>query len=266
MMNDMRDELASLMGGKGNGILGTDGLSEEDIKAIVGDNLTDVSNIWLSIKDQLEELNSINKNLDNLNSKQQQGNNVGNPSYTTGGTSSGVGHNDVTPYLPPEKPKPAPSKPKPNNGIKATHTVVSGDTLWDLAKRYYGDYYQWTKIQKANGGIDPYRVPIGKKLLIPFDTGGYTGDWNGEQGRVAMLHKKELVLNKDQTKDILSTVSVVAKAKRQTDNLLNSVNKSGDNNSRNVGDINMYFPNYKGDQGGANLVADTLMKKLKSKR
>ena len=266
MMNDMRDELANLMGGKGNGILGTDGLSEEDIKAIVGDNLTDVSNIWLSIKDQLEELNSINKNLDDLNAKQQQGNNAGNPSYTTGGTSSGVGHNDVTPYLPPEKPKPAPAKPKPNNGIKATHTVVSGDTLWDLAKRYYGDYYQWTKIQKANGGIDPYRVPIGKKLLIPFDTGGYTGDWNGEQGRVAMLHKKELVLNKDQTKDILNTVSVVTQAKRQADTLLSSVSRAGDNNSRNVGDINMYFPNYKGDQGGANLVADTLIKKLKSKR
>ena len=266
MMNDMKDELANLMGGKGNGILGTDGLSEEDIKAIVGDNLTDVSNIWLSIKDQLEELNSINKNLDDLNSKQQQGNNAGAPSYTTGATSSGVGHNNVAPILPKDPPKPAPSKPKPNNGIKATHVVVSGDTLWDLAKRYYGDYYQWTKIQKANGGIDPYRVPIGKKLLIPFDTGGYTGDWNGEQGRVAMLHKKELVLNKDQTKDILNTVSVVTKAKKQADTLLNNISKSGDVNSSHVGDINMYFPNYKGDQGGANLVADTLIKKLKSKR
>ena len=33
---------------------------------------------------------------------------------------------------------------------------------------------------------------------IPFDTGGYTGQW-GQEGKVAMLHEKELVLNKTDT-------------------------------------------------------------------
>lgn len=268
MMNDMRNQLSGLMSGDGKGIMGIENLSGEDIKAIVGDNLTDVSNIWLSIKDQLTELNSINKNLNDLNANQQQGNNSSNPAYTTGnGTSSGVGHNDYNPHI---TPPPAPAKPPANKGVKATHVVVSGDTLWDLAKKYYGDYYQWTKIQKANGGIDPYRVPIGKKLIIPFDTGGYTGDWMGNEGRVAMLHKKELVLNKNQTEDILNTVSVVERAKTQMKEFVRSVNNnkqsSNESSLTTVGDINLYFPDFKGNQNGANLVAQTLLDKLKTKR
>lgn len=42
---------------------------------------------------------------------------------------------------------------------------------------------------------------------ISFDTGGYTGEW-GKEGKMAMLHEKELVLNKDDTKNILQTVDI----------------------------------------------------------
>jgi hypothetical protein len=31
--------------------------------------------------------------------------------------------------------------------------------------------------------------------LVGFDTGGYTGSW-GSYGKLAMLHEKEMVLNK----------------------------------------------------------------------
>lgn len=41
-----------------------------------------------------------------------------------------------------------------------------------------------------------------------FDTGGYTGDW-GKDGKIAMLHEKELVLNKDDTANMLDAVSAV---------------------------------------------------------
>jgi LysM repeat protein len=82
------------------------------------------------------------------------------------------------------------------------HTIKSGDTLWDLAVKYYGDGNQWTKIQKANGGIDPYALAIGKKLIIPFFTGGYTGTNEG----LAYLHKKERVLNAQQTSAFESLV------------------------------------------------------------
>ena len=43
-----------------------------------------------------------------------------------------------------------------------------------------------------------------------FDTGGYTGDW-GPQGKLAMLHEKELVLNKDDTSNLLQTVDFIHK-------------------------------------------------------
>ena len=41
-----------------------------------------------------------------------------------------------------------------------------------------------------------------------LDTGGYTGEWDSS-GRLAILHEKELVLNKEDTKNILESVSIV---------------------------------------------------------
>ena len=48
-----------------------------------------------------------------------------------------------------------------------------------------------------------------KGQLSGYDTGGYTGDWAGGDGRLALLHSKELVLNKDDTKNILDTVQIL---------------------------------------------------------
>ena len=48
-----------------------------------------------------------------------------------------------------------------------------------------------------------------KNKLTQLDTGGYTGDWSGGEGRMAMLHSKELVLNKVDTENILNAVSAV---------------------------------------------------------
>ena len=55
-----------------------------------------------------------------------------------------------------------------------------------------------------NGALSPSTVYI-KKSSIGYDTGGYTGDWSGE-GRLAMLHQKELVLNKKDTANMLDAV------------------------------------------------------------
>ena len=41
-----------------------------------------------------------------------------------------------------------------------------------------------------------------------FDTGGYTGEW-GPEGKLAMLHQKEIVLNQDDTANLLSAVEMV---------------------------------------------------------
>ena len=41
-----------------------------------------------------------------------------------------------------------------------------------------------------------------------FDTGGYTGAW-GPEGRLAMLHQKELVLNAQDTENFLTAIQIV---------------------------------------------------------
>lgn len=55
---------------------------------------------------------------------------------------------------PPVKPRPKP-KPKPKT---RTYTVKKGDTLWALARKFYGNSLQWRKIWNAN-----------KKALIKRD-------------------------------------------------------------------------------------------------
>lgn len=49
-----------------------------------------------------------------------------------------------------------------------------------------------------------------KKVIKPtaFDTGGYTGEWTND-GKIAVLHEKELVLNESDTRNILNAVNVV---------------------------------------------------------
>ena len=39
-------------------------------------------------------------------------------------------------------------------------------------------------------------------------TGGYTGEW-GTEGKLAVLHQKELVLNASDTKNMLDSVSII---------------------------------------------------------
>lgn len=55
-----------------------------------------------------------------------------------------------------------------------THTVVKGDTLWDISKKYYGDARKWPTIWEANrrdkkrGPIsNPHRIYPGQKIKIP---------------------------------------------------------------------------------------------------
>lgn len=45
--------------------------------------------------------------------------------------------------------------------------------------------------------------------LVGYDTGGYTGEWSGGSGKLALLHSKEIVLNTSDTQNILKAVESV---------------------------------------------------------
>lgn len=77
----------------------------------------------------------------------------------------------------------------------------------------YNDLYDTYNIEVetchtyiANGIV----VHNAKKMILEtsFATGGYTGRW-GSDGRLAMLHEKELVLNKEDTANMLDMVNTV---------------------------------------------------------
>ena len=50
---------------------------------------------------------------------------------------------------------------------------------------------------------------VRKEDLEGFRTGGYTGSWSNDDGKLALLHQKELILNEQDTQNILKAVSLV---------------------------------------------------------
>jgi nucleoid-associated protein YgaU len=97
--------------------------------------------------------------------------------------------------LVPEEPKPAPQPDSPSVRIYSSaelaaqrqevepkdryapaappsehvHTLQRGETLFSLARKYYGDQRQWRRIYQANRTriLDPQKLPVGMKLIIP---------------------------------------------------------------------------------------------------
>ena len=47
------------------------------------------------------------------------------------------------------------------------YTVQSGDTLYSLAQRFYGDGNQWQKIAQTNNIADPSQLQAGVTITIP---------------------------------------------------------------------------------------------------
>ncbi len=47
------------------------------------------------------------------------------------------------------------------------YTVVSGDSLWKIAVRTYGDGYRWPQIAKLNNLKNPNRILVNQTLKLP---------------------------------------------------------------------------------------------------
>lgn len=61
--------------------------------------------------------------------------------------------------------------PAPNygGGGGRSHTVAKGETLFAIARQYYGDQSKWRTIYDANRNElpDPNRIRVGQRLVIP---------------------------------------------------------------------------------------------------
>jgi nucleoid-associated protein YgaU len=67
-------------------------------------------------------------------------------------------------------PTPIPDiKPTGTTGHGQTYTVVAGDSLSKIAKRYYGDASKWPRIHEANRDqiTNPDLIHPGQQLKIP---------------------------------------------------------------------------------------------------
>jgi LysM repeat protein len=68
--------------------------------------------------------------------------------------------------LPPAE-APAPPPPPPPPPAPRTYTVVSGDTLWAISERFYGDGNKYQQIANASGISNPDLIHPGQVLTIP---------------------------------------------------------------------------------------------------
>ena len=87
--------------------------------------------------------------------------------------------------------------------------------------------------------------------MAGFSSGGYTGDWGSSEGKIGILHEKELVLNADDTKNLLSMIEIVRDNLYRTQlqalkstysNAINGIIGSSGEFDQNV-NINATFPN-----------------------
>lgn len=76
-----------------------------------------------------------------------------------------------TPAVAPVAPAPAPEAVAPTTAAAEEYTVVKGDTLGGIARKFYGRASAWKKIQEANAdrmrGKDKTVIVPGMKLQIP---------------------------------------------------------------------------------------------------
>lgn len=132
---------------------------------------------------------------------------VGNESNS--GTSSSGGNTNTSSINQKPKPSKPPKIPLKDNSFETwflpNKKPIREDDTWGTKS----DFYTWKKSQEGQAWAEKENRRKVKKWLDGYATGGYTGDWGTSDGKVALLHEKELVLNKKDTANILDSVNIV---------------------------------------------------------
>lgn len=106
----------------------------------------------------------------------------------------------------------------PNTSAGSTGRIRKQLGQFDPSSRTYklmamnGAVYEgggwWNYPSGMKNQIESLAADYSRSQLKHYDTGGYTGDW-GSDGRLAVLHQKELVLNQEDTKNMLAAVQSI---------------------------------------------------------
>ena len=135
----------------------------------------------------------------------------------------------------------------------SSNNVNKSDIAWHTGVNNPGVYIDKNK----NGKM----IAINGQYATRFATGGYTGEW-GSDGRFALLDQKELVLNEQDTKNMLDAVAAIRDMTKLNDSIESSIagsisqmalnliankgygsNIAGDSNTENQFYITAEFPN-----------------------
>ncbi|MNX70413.1 hypothetical protein D3C86_1016620 [compost metagenome] len=102
--------------------------------------------------------------------------------------------------------------------------------------------------------------------IFSAETGGYTGDWSGDDGKFLLAHKKELILNKTDTSIVLQAVNVAKSFTSDLGKLFSSMSKPMISNTNSKADnkieLTVNIENLTGDKAGVNLLTNGIMNSL----
>lgn len=126
-----------------------------------------------------------------------------------------------------------------NGGVEAQASALASQAMEIVQKVHKGTIKQdslgWKNNAKAAGYSDDaitlangafndskegggysYYYDKALQLVQSYDTGGYTGDW-GPEGKLALLHQKELVLNAQDTENLLAATTILREISQMLD-------------------------------------------------
>lgn len=95
----------------------------------------------------------------------------------------------------------------PRSGSKRMYYLVPGNRF--SVKAIKGNEVRIGDPHGPNYTANGITGWVYKTDLEGFRSGGYTGEWNNNDGRLAMLHQKELVLNAQDTENMLNAVTIM---------------------------------------------------------